>query len=370
MRKKLLFLLSSLNAGGAENQTVQLVNKIDSDAFAITLRYFDKREALLGALDMSQVESVECMDRKGRFDFSLLNKIGALTTRGKQDVVFCVTTHPMLYGYLVRLILRNKYKLVTVLHHTLQRPGTWQSIKTKLHRRILNRCDLIIFVCRNQLKYWVDHHNLDPSKCIYIYNGIDVDHFAARSEYGETADLAAKHGIGKEDVVLGNVAGFRQEKKQEDIVQAARVLRDSGYPIKVLLVGAGPRQQVVERHIESCNMREHVILAGLQKAVRPYLQLMDCFVLSSHQETFSLAALEAMAAGKPLVMTDVGGAGEMVENGVNGFLFSPGDTGQLVDRIKNLIDHNLFAAMGTSSRRIVTERFTLQQMVQEYERVL
>jgi glycosyltransferase involved in cell wall biosynthesis len=77
-----------------------------------------------------------------------------------------------------------------------------------------------------------------------------------------------------------------------------------------------------------------------------------------------------MAAGKPLIMTDIGGAGEMVENGVNGFLFSPGDTGQLVDRIKNLIDHNLFAAMGTSSRRIVTERFTLKQMVHEYERVL
>jgi glycosyltransferase involved in cell wall biosynthesis len=205
---------------------------------------------------------------------------------------------------------------------------------------------------------------------VYIYNGIDVDHFAEPVEFADAADDKRMQAIGKEDIVLGNVAGFREEKKQEDLVRAAKELRDSGYPIKVLLVGSGPRQRIVERHIESYDMREHVILTGLQKDVRPYLKQMDCFILSSHQETFSLAALEAMAAGKPLIMTDVGGAGEMVENGVNGFLFTPGDVGQLVDKIKNLIDHNLFEAMGTNSRKIVGERFTLKQMVYEYERVL
>jgi glycosyltransferase involved in cell wall biosynthesis len=87
-------------------------------------------------------------------------------------------------------------------------------------------------------------------------------------------------------------------------------------------------------------------------------------------ETFSLAALEAMASGKPLIMTNIGGAGEMVQNGINGYLYEPGDITQLVDIVKNMIDHDSFAAMGERSRQIVSESFTLQKMVQEYENVL
>jgi glycosyltransferase involved in cell wall biosynthesis len=97
---------------------------------------------------------------------------------------------------------------------------------------------------------------------------------------------------------------------------------------------------------------------------------MDCFVLSSDQETFSLAALEAMAAGKPVVMTEVGGAAEMLAEGVNGYLFAPGDVERLVQHVKNMIDGGSLEEMGKNSYRIVKERFTLRKMVGEYEALL
>ena len=83
-----------------------------------------------------------------------------------------------------------------------------------------------------------------------------------------------------------------------------------------------------------------------------------------------MAALEAMAAGKPLIMTDVGGAAEMLENGFNGFLYPPGDVDALVARVKTLIDQNAFNEMGRNSREIVTDRFTLKKMVNDYENIL
>jgi glycosyltransferase involved in cell wall biosynthesis len=366
----MLVLLSSLNPGGAETQTVRLVNALDTGKFAVSLRYFDKREALLGAIDPSQVESVKCLNRKGRFDLSLLKRIRDLTGQDRYDVVLCISPYPALYGYLVRLLYRNGFKLVTAIHQTLQRPGWWEGTKTRIHKTLLNRCDLNLFVCKNQLDYWVNTYNLDAGKCRYIYNGIDVEHFASYPVTEETAGLTERYHIGADDIVLGNVAGFRSEKKQEDLVAAAKILREQQYPVKVLLVGDGPRRPEIERYIRVCNLEQHVILTGLQKDVRPYLHLSDCFVISSHQETFSLAALEAMAAAKPVVMTDVGGAEEMVENGVNGFLYTPGNVDELAEKIKTVIDGDLYAAMGYNSKRIVSERFTSQRMVREYEAVL
>jgi glycosyltransferase involved in cell wall biosynthesis len=359
MCKKLLILMSSLNAGGAERHTIQLINKIDADRFRTTLRYFDRREALLGIIDRSQYESVECLHRRGRLDLSMLNKIRKLIDRQDPDAVLSISPYPLLYGYLARLLSGASYKLVTIIHQTMQRPGRWESVKARLFRNLLNKSDLIMFVCKNQLDYWVEAQNIDAKKCVYIYNGIDIEHFDGNESSVGAWKGKRPYNIGNEDIVLGNVAGFRSEKKQEDIIQAAKLLREMGYPIKVLLVGDGPRRRFIEQYVESCGLQEHVILTGLQKDVRPFLELMDCFVISSHQETFSLAALEAMAAGKPLLMTDVGGAAEMLENA--------GAVDDLAEHVKNLIEKRAFEEMGKNSRKIVAERFTLQKMVREYE---
>lgn len=370
MRKNLLIMMSSLHAGGAERQTVDLINNLDADRFTVSLRYFDRREALLPGLKQSQLQSVACLDRRGRLDLSMLREMNGLVDRERIDTVVCISPYPLLYGYLARRLYRKRYKLVTVIHHTIQRPGSWERVKASLFKRFLNRCDLIVFVCKNQLDYWVEEHGVDAGKCTYVYNGIDTTHFAEAAPGEGRARIERQYGIAGADIVLGSVARFRAEKKQEEFVQAAKELRESGYPIKVLLVGDGPRRRFVERHINTAGLQEHVFMTGSQRDVRPYLHAMDCFVNSSHQETFSIAALEAMAAGKPLIMTDVGGTSELLEHGVNGFLYAPGDVGGLAENIKTLIDRDQIKAMGQRSRLIVTERFTLRKMVDDYENIL
>lgn len=369
MRKKLLILMSSLNAGGGERHTIQLMNNIDTGKFHTTLRYFDRREALLGEIDRSRYDSVECLDRHGRFDLALLKAVKDLMKRSTPDAALSISPYPHLYGYLARRLSGSRCKLVTILHQTLQRPGKWENLKTQLFKRVLNKSDLIVFVCKNQLDYWVNRHHIDRAKCVYIYNGIDIDRFDRDEEAPEAVAASRQIGIGGDDIVLGNVAGFRSEKRQEDIIEAAVALRNMGYPVHVVLVGDGPRRPLVERLIRTRGLKGHVSLTGLQRDVRPFLRMMDCFIISSHQETFSLAGLEAMAAGKPVLMTDVGGAREMLEDGVNGYLYAPGAVDELVGRVKDLIDHRSFEEMGRASRQIVAQRFTMQKMVQEYEAI-
>jgi glycosyltransferase involved in cell wall biosynthesis len=109
----------------------------------------------------------------------------------------------------------------------------------------------------------------------------------------------------------------------------------------------------------------------MQSDVRPYIALCNVMVLPSHTiETFSIAALESMALGKPLVLSDVGGASEQVISGVNGFLFPAGDIQALTQHLETLSKRTLQLEMGERAAALVRERFTLQRMLQSYSNML
>ena len=109
----------------------------------------------------------------------------------------------------------------------------------------------------------------------------------------------------------------------------------------------------------------------MQQDVRPLLAACDAVALcSTAVETFSLAALEAMALGRPVVLSDIGGAAEMVRPGVEGLLFPAGDTAALVERLTALADESLRSPMGAAARETVLARFSESAMVDRYEALL
>lgn len=118
-------------------------------------------------------------------------------------------------------------------------------------------------------------------------------------------------------------------------------------------------------------MSDAVVITGLQKEVRPFVAASDAVVLCSKTvETFSLAALEAMALGLPVVLSEIGGAAEMIRPGENGFLFPVGDTGALVDRLARLVDHRERERMDNHARARVEALFSETTMVDRYEQLL
>lgn len=108
-------------------------------------------------------------------------------------------------------------------------------------------------------------------------------------------------------------------------------------------------------------------LQDFKKDVRLHIASCDVMVLPSHAiETFSIAALESMALGKPLLLTRIGGAAEQVTPGLNGFLFEPGDIDALTGHLKALADKDLRSRMGMQAAKVVRDQFTLEKMVARY----
>ena len=156
------------------------------------------------------------------------------------------------------------------------------------------------------------------------------------------------------------------------LLQAVARLFHDGTPIDVLIAGTGPDRSYLEREAEILGIRESVHFLGRLEDVREALAAMDVFVLPSRSvETFSNAALEAMAMALPCVLSKVGGAGEMVSDGVDGYLYERHDIIRLAELLQKLRgDPQLRRQIGTKARERVRSKFDISTMFDEYESVL
>jgi glycosyltransferase involved in cell wall biosynthesis len=167
---------------------------------------------------------------------------------------------------------------------------------------------------------------------------------------------------------------MRPEKAHGDFLRAlAQVVQEpetarEGQRVCGWLIGDGPLRAALERDIDALGLRERVRISGFVQDVRPLVAACDAMAITSTTETFSLAALEAMALGKPLLMTDVGGAREQVRHGHNGWLVPVGDVQAMAGALARWLEPNARAAMGLRAAAEVRERFELAGMVQGFER--
>lgn len=368
-KTKILFLLDSLAFGGAEKQTVSLINRIDTETYDIHLIYFNKREHLLSQIKRKRLTLLKCMNRSGKFDIQTLKNLNSVIDTCGFDIVICVDTYTLLYAYICKYINKIRFRLICVMHSTIPRPGLWVKTKNFLYQKMLNRCDNVIFVCQNQMDYWKKNYKIKSPLAEYIYNGIDTSYFADMYSKKEKTALRESLGFGKDDFIAGICAVLRPEKKHTDLIKAVSIVRDNGLSVKCLIIGDGEQRKVIEKYIDDKNLSTDIRITGFQKDVRPFISICDCMVLASHQvETFSIATLESMAMGKPVIMTDIGGANEQVNNGVNGFIYDKGDIGTLADKLKFMASNPEKAQnMGKMSKEIVTRRFSNEKMTNAYE---
>jgi glycosyltransferase involved in cell wall biosynthesis len=231
-----------------------------------------------------------------------------------------------------------------------------------LNRILFRHCDLLIYVSHAQRQYWRGR-GLRARRDIVIQNGVDTAHFADRLTAGQRAQVRAEFGFAPDDYVIGLCGYLRPEKAHDDLLRALHRLRQRGVPAKALLIGDGPRRAHIEQLIAQLQLQQAVVITGYRPDVRPCIASCDVMTLTSHDETFSLAALESMALGKPLVMTRVGGAEEQVQHGVNGLLYEPADIEALTSHLAVLAEPLQRQAMGEAARQSVHRTFTVERMM-------
>ena len=204
---------------------------------------------------------------------------------------------------------------------------------------------------------------LPPAKVRTIYNGFDL------------AGVPAVHANGAgprewdatpQTKLVAMVARLSPQKDHQTLLQAmVRVVRDVP-DLRLLLLGDGPLREPLQRRVEALGLAAHVRFLGERTDVWHVMPQADLVVLSTHYEGCSNAIMEAMAAGRPVVATDVGGNRELIEEGVTGLLVPPADADALAAAMARLLrDPAALQAMGAQGRRRIAERFSMERTVEE-----
>jgi glycosyltransferase involved in cell wall biosynthesis len=363
-----LMMVSSLETGGAEKHAVALANSLDPKRFRTSLCHLKAAQGatLARELDQSRVDSLLGLNVRRKLDWSAVVRLAGYIDDQQIDLIVCTNSYPLLYALLAARVARRRSQLVEVFHTTGYSRLVRSRLRVALNAMAFRRCALLVYVSERQREFW-HAHRVRAKREVVIHNGIDTTLFTDRYCDEQKAALRAQFGCTPDDYVIGICAKLRPEKQHGDLLVALHRVRNAGIPARLLIIGEGPERSSIERRIGELGLREAVAIAGYQPDVRPFIASCDVMVLSSHViETFSIAALEAMSLGKPMVMSRVGGADEQITDGVHGLLFEPGDVVALAQHLQMLAAPELRSRMGAAAALRVRESFTIQRMVASF----
>jgi glycosyltransferase involved in cell wall biosynthesis len=365
---RVMSVTSSLAHGGAERHAIILVNRLAERGHECHAVYIKSDAGQLDRIHLRDGGSVKCLGAARYLDRRALADFAAHISRIRPSVIVAANPYALMYCR-IAMRLSGVRAPLAVTYHTTLLSSAKEWLQMLYYRPFFWTADCLVFVCEAQRGYWL-RRLVSARRNEMIYNGVDLRHWRPWNARDREAQRAAL-GFAANELVIGMCALFRPEKNHLQLLEAIGALRRRGIAARALLIGDGEMRPAIEARARALGVSDAVVITGLQKDVRPFLAASDAVVLCSKAvETFSLAALEAMALGRPVVLSEIGGAVDMIRPGENGFLFPVGDTGALVDCLARLVDQGERERMGNHARAKVEALFSETTMVDRYEQLL
>ena len=366
MKIRVLHLITRLPVGGAERLLVDIARGLDPQRFTSIACCIQDRGELAAELEASgiAVHSLERM-RTRRFDWRAIGDLARLMREQRIDVVHSHLYHANLYGRLAAR--RARVPAVATVHNTYA--------KRKLHRELLNRwlahiSARVIAVSEDVRNDLMRYDGIPAQKIVVIHNGIDVGRVRTALTRGEAR---ARLGLPHEAIALGCVARLEEQKGHRFLLEALARLNDparGAARFRVVLVGDGRLRAELERRAADLGVAAWTMFLGTRHDVPDILKALDICVMPSLWEGLSVAMLEAMAAGLPLVISDVSGVSQVIGDNEFGLKVPVGDVSGLARTIAGLADApERRLALGAAARQRVLAKFSAQAMLAELSRL-
>ncbi|WP_262694842.1 glycosyltransferase family 4 protein [Kordiimonas aquimaris] len=238
----------------------------------------------------------------------------------------------------------------------------------KLTRRLMRqfmykRCNAVVVPSNQLAQLAKTSWGIKINKLHYIPNGIDVNAF----NHTKDLSLLAPHGVKDKHVIIGTIARLKPEKNIGRLIETFSLIENDFPEAKLVIVGDGIGMAALKMLAERICVQENVIFTGALETPENIVPAFDIFALSSDTEQMPISVLEAMAAGKPVVSTDVGDVRAMVAQD-NAELVSGVDAGILAENIAALLnDAPRRLSLGNANQTLTRERYSLESMIQAYD---
>jgi glycosyltransferase involved in cell wall biosynthesis len=380
-RTKVLRVIARLNMGGPALHVAYLTAGLRERGYDTTLvagSLARGEDSMAFVADARDVEVVR-IDELGREisplrDLVATLRLARLIRRERPDILHTHTAKAGTVGR-VAAVLAGRHAPPIVVHtfhgHVLR--GYFGPVRTRffrlLERWLASRTTVLIAVSPQVRDDLVALGVAPRERFVVIRLGIELGERVAGGQNGR-AESRRYLGIEPERFAVGWIGRMTAVKRTDDILLAFKRLREGGVDAVLCLVGDGPDRQQLEHRAQELGVIRDTLFVGYQEDVAPFYAAFDALVLPSSNEGTPVSAIEALAAGRPVVATRVGGVPDVVQEGVDGFLVEPGATDDLADRLAELArDPQLRERMGRAGRERVLPRYAVERLVDDIDRL-
>jgi len=364
---KVLIAIPILFTGGTELQTLNLVKGLLSAGYQITICcYYDYDHFMVLKFEATGANVILMNLKRSDSIFRLMGKLREVFWKVKPDVVHVQYIAPGLIP-----IIAAKLSGIKKVFATVHQPGRPYGWKPKIFIRFASHlCDVFFCNSRSAEESWFgDSQVFDPKKIgskrkhFTIYNGVDIERIERIGKEVDKGKIKDLLGI-RDKKVIGVVGRLRREKGQATLLESMKTVIQELPDAVLIVVGNGPDRPYLEEMAKKLGIDSHVKWLGEkdhEEVIRLY-SILDVVVVPSLFEGFGLTAAEAMAAGRPVIASNVDGLTEVIQGGVNGLLVPPGDIQVLARVILELIlNPTKAASMGASAREDIEKKFSLKR---------
>ncbi|MHB8773323.1 MAG: glycosyltransferase [Syntrophales bacterium] len=348
--------------GGTEKQLLLALERLDRQKIHPYLCVLNDSMWLRDHFDVCPVYRVGMPTLKSPMALISLFRFVSFLKKQKIGIVQTHFTRSNQIG-----VLAGRLAGVKTVISTRRNQGYWHTQTALFLQKRLNRWVNLFLANSNDTKEWATRtEGIPPEKIRVIHNAINLGPFEILGEE-ERSEYRKRFEIPSDSKVIGIVANLRSVKRIDVFLHAARIVLNEFPGVRFIVVGEGPERNALEGLSREVGLNRAVLFLGKRQDIPPILNMIDVGVLSSQSESFSNSLIEYMAAGLPIVSTDVGGCRELVSNGGNGFLVPSGNPDALAGGILNILRNPNCVTSGKVNRRIVKDKFSMGAILRSYE---
>ncbi len=368
---KVLHLISGGDTGGAKTHVISLVKALQEYldvkiiCFIKDTFYYDGKKANI---------NIEVFEQKKRYDMSIVSKLKEKINDDKYDIVHCHGARANFIGAL----LKDKVNIpfITTIHsdYKLDFKDNFYKriIYTNINTIALKKFDYYIAISNNFKKMLIDR-GFDGEKIFTVYNGIDMDNdilFMPKDEF------LRKYNINSEGkTIVGIMGRLDLVKDHETFIRVANLVLQHRKDVLFLIAGTGNDEERLKTMVNELGIEEYVHFLGFIQDKYSFFNAIDINVLTSLSESFPYVILEGARLKKTVISTKVGGIGDLVDDGFNGYLVEVGDIEALAEYILLFLKNkDKIEIMGENLYKTVKEKFSSKKMAQDhlyvYEKII
>lgn len=362
--KKIAFVIDTIESpsGGTEKQLLLLIRHLDRSRFTPYLCVLKVSDWLREHFDDCPLVDVNVPTFRRPSSYLNILSFAGFLKKERIDLVQTFFADGNKVG-----VMAARLSGVRTIISSRRNQGYWHTRLEVLILRVINRWVSRFLANSEDTKRWVEQaEGVDAGRVSVIYNALEIELYGRATEEMRRAFREAL-GWPPDALIVGVVANLRPVKEIDTFLRAAQMVSQRCSRARFIVVGEGDQRLPLEELCAILQIAPAVRFLGKRLDIPDILGCIDAGVLSSRSESFSNSIVEYLASHLPVVCTDVGGAREVVRDGVNGFVVPSGDYPEMAERLVAILEWPDVPLLRKNSH-LAAQRFSLARIVQEHEK--